>query len=496
MIPGSDFKTEYLRSSYLSKFADPDPSSALERRSAAIAKWLATEVLNGETNSRLRDTDMDFNILPRVTFKRFVKHCRRIVATTLGNLDDELIIGGFSGGASTSRRRTEAHPGFKFSDKADVTEDAHKFVPLLQNVVPLFRTYGIFDQLRSVEGAVLFTVPKNSDIDRCACKEPDVNMYLQKGVGNRIRKRLLRHRINLNDQSINRDLAREGSISGALATLDLSSASDSISVELVRLLLPPLWFEYLNDIRSRCVIVDGSTITTEMFSSMGNGFTFELESLLFFAICKSVLYFEGIPGRLSVYGDDIICPTLGFDMIVWCLNYFGFRANADKSFSTGPFRESCGGHYHLGEDVTPFYLKRPARALTDLIRVSNQLRRWALCSSHGLSIVANEPGVYDLWADLRDRVPQGLWGGSDLSVDTQLVTPDSPRKRLVRLTVEKVVPAKGLYVLWQNSNWNRTQDKNEPERDVVDSTRYCRIRPAPKHWDDMTKKKLFIEELF
>lgn len=493
-ITGSDFKTQYLKSAYLSKYADPSPDSAEKRRSAAIQKWMDTEDLNRLTNERIRSADQDFNILPRVTLKRFVKHCRRTVASILGPLSDDLVIGGFSGGASTSRRRTEAHPSFKFSDKADVTDDAACVVDLLLHTVPLFRQYGIFSDLRRVEGAVLFTVPKNSDIDRCACKEPDVNMYLQKGVGARIRRRLLRAGINLNDQSINRDLARLGSSDGSLATLDLSAASDSISIELVRLLVPPLWFEYLNSIRSQKVSVDGSIVVTEMFSSMGNGFTFELESLLFFAISKSVLYFEGIKGRLSVYGDDIICPSTGFDMIVWSLNWFGFRANLDKSFSTGSFRESCGGHYHEGKDVTPFYLKRPAKRLTDLIRVANQLRKWILLESNGLPVVG-EAERFDVWCYLRDRVPSDIWGGYDLALDTQLVTPDSPRSRLVRVSEVKRIDQRGHYVFWHNSNWKRTQGRSDPVKDVTENTQVCRKRRAPTSWGDVTKKSLFIEEL-
>lgn len=493
-IGGSDFKSEYLRASYLSKFADPDPTSNEKRRSAAIQKWKDTDLLNAETNNRLRDADWGFNILPRVSLRRFVKQCRRIVAGVLGPLPDDLVIGSFSGGASTSRRRAESHPGFKFSDKADVTVDALKYLDLLQMQVPLFRTYGTFSQTKVVEGAVLFTVPKKNDIDRCACKEPDINMYLQKGVGRHIRGRLLRNGINLNDQGINRDLARQGAIHGDLATLDLSSASDSVSVELVRLLLPPLWFEYLNDIRSQSVTVDGDTIVTGMFSSMGNGFTFELESLLFYSLVRSVLYFEGISGRLSVYGDDIICPSSGYDLVVWTLRWMGFRTNQEKSFASGPFRESCGGHYHGYEDVTPFYLKRPASSLTDLIRVANQLREWALRSNTGLQVVAADPGLYELWTSLRDLVPRDLWGGHDFKVDTQLVTPGPVHKRLIRVSVAREIPSEGLYQLWHNTNWNRMQDTNDPARDVIDSNKYCRKRPAPTMWGDVTKKVLFLEE--
>lgn len=493
LIEGNDFKTAYLKETYLSKYADPSPSTQLLRRDAAIAKWKAVEQHNAETNERLSSAESDFNILPRITLGRFLKHCRWTVKSVLGELTNDVVVGGFSGGASTSRRHAESHPGFKFSDKADVTEDACFAVDILHREVPFFRTHGMFYHLKEVAGAVLFTVPKNSDIDRCACKEPDINMYLQRGVGKHIRRRLLRSGINLNDQSINRGLAREGSITGALATLDLSSASDCVSIGLVRTLLPEDWYLYLNDIRSSRVSVDGDIVTTGMFSSMGNGFTFELESLLFFAIAKSVLYFEGVPGRLSVYGDDIICPVRGYDMITWVLSWFGFIPNLDKSFASGPFRESCGGHYHMGEDVTPFFLKRPADNLTDLIRVTNQLRKWALSSDADLQIAVCDPSIYLVWEALRDLIPKDLWGGSDLSVDTQLVTLDSPNKRLVRMSQAKRVPSVGLYAHWQNSNWSRKREPEGPARDVTDHLLMCRRRRAP-NWGDVTSRGCFYEE--
>jgi hypothetical protein len=494
-IQGVDFKTSYLKSSYLSKYADPSPANALARREAAIAKWLLVEEDNAVTNARIRNCDRGYNILPRVSYAAFVKRCRRTVATILGTLSDDIVIGQFSGGASTSRRRTDAHPGQKYSDKAHATSSAFPYVDYIHRSAELMKKYGIFYSLTEVEGAMLFTVPKNSDIDRCACKEPDLNMYLQRGVGSHIRRRLLSRGINLNDQSINRDLARFGAISGSLATLDLSSASDSITIEIVRELLPADWFLHLNDIRSQRVLVDGDYVTTEMFSSMGNGFTFELESLLFFAIVNTVLYFEGISGRLSVYGDDLVFPVSGYTLVTWALSFFGFKPNHEKSFASGPFRESCGGHYYANEDVTPFYLKRPACRLTDLIRVANQLRRWALCPSSDLTVHVNDPSVYNAWISLASNVPKAFWGGSDYALDTQLVTLDPPRFRLSRTSKRKKVSPSGLHLQWQNSNWNRKQPPlKEAVNDARDSSDICRRRRAP-NWGDVTCRHSFIEEV-
>jgi hypothetical protein len=466
------FALEYLFKEYLSKYNDESVCPAIERRQAAIDKWLTVEDQNAVVNHILEHRDNGYNLLPRVTNSQFLKFARKLTSDILGPLRDEVVLGSFSGGASTSRRRTEGHPAFKFAEQADVTSTAIKFVDLVYRLSPMLRQFGTFDYLREVEGAELFTVPKKTDIDRCACKEPDFNMFLQKGVGRHIRRRLQRFGINLNDQSINRRLAQVGAANGSLATLDLSSASDTITIEAVRSLLPYEWFEYLNDIRSHFVTVDGETNRTEMFSSMGNGFTFELESLLFYVLSRTSLYFEGIPGVVSVYGDDIIIPTDGYDAVSWVLGTFGFTVNPDKSFHKGPFRESCGGHYHSTTDVTPFYLKRKATHLTDVIRVANQLRRWAMADPIRQYIV---PSTYKVWSKLAAMVPEDLWGGSDFDVDTQLVCPRFPTKRLIREAKPKDIPEDGSYIHWHNTNWRRSSEPDDSGFEAVDAlNKRCR----------------------
>jgi hypothetical protein len=469
---GESFATEYLREQYLSKYCDEGLTPASERRKAAIDKWVSVETQNRSTNERLRDRDGGYNVLPRVTHAAFCKFATRLISSILGPLDDIIVLGSFSGGASTSRRRTESLPAFKFSDKADATADAMQYLDVMFRQAPLTRQYGLFSSLTEVRGAELFTVPKKTDIDRCACKEPDLNMYLQKGVGRHIRRRLSRFGIDLNDQSKNRRLAREGSLNGTLATLDLSSASDTITIEAVRTLLPTEWFLYLNDIRSHEVLVEGEYHRTEMFSSMGNGFTFELESLLFYALVRTVCFFENVSGVVSIYGDDIICPSGASDMTCWALQEFGFSVNASKSFSEGPFRESCGGHYYEGVDVAPFYLKRKPTHLTDVIRVANQFRRWATTDFRTYEL----PATYNMWLKLANLVPKELWGGSDLDLDTILVSPGAPNKQLLRLSGLRKVPEEGSYLHWQNSTWRRTQGPSEPGTEPQSTENRCRLR--------------------
>lgn len=485
-----EFAFQYLHSEYLSKFCQESDVPAAVRKQNAIDKWLAAEKANAITNDRLRGLDRGFNILPRVTWYQFLRFAQHLMETILGPLSNEVVLGSFSGGASTSRSRRDSHPAVKFTGLADVTRGAYAYVDVIHHEAPLLRQLGIFYLLKEVEGNQLFTVPKKSDIDRCACKEPDINMFLQKGVGRYIRRRLLKFGINLNDQSINRRLAHRASVEGHLATIDLSSASDSITINCVRALLPEEWFLYLNDIRSHSTEVMGRNHRLEMFSSMGNGFTFELESLIFYVLMRTVSYFEGVSGIISVYGDDLIIPTGMFESAHFVLSVFGFTLNQDKSFHEGPFRESCGGHYYLGEDVTPFYLKRVPTHLTDAIRIANQLRRWAFADPCRQYLA----DIFPLWMELRDMVDESLWGGRDTASDTQLVTPDGPRMRLVRASVPKVVPQLGSYAAWHCTNWNRTAEPDETGFQVVSTYNLCRKRRATP--GALVVADEFHEELF
>jgi len=449
----SSLKTDYLKQEFMSKYVSPitDPPSV--RRNRAMSKWLAAERDNEATNVRLLLTPDGYQILPRVSYKRFINFCHGLVSKIIGDTPPiEALLGSFSGGASTSRPRTDSHPASKYVGKAHVTQRAAEHLPLLKEMLPLWLSD--YDVLRpeDIVGNVFFTVPKKTDIDRVACKEPDVNMYVQKGIGKYFRSCLLKHHINLNDQSINRSLAREGSITKKLCTMDLSSASDSVTRELVFQLLPVSWFTLLDSVRSPTTVIDGVEHQNEMFSSMGNGFTFELESLLFYVITRAVARFRGVSGVVSIYGDDIICNTDMFHELSFVLNYLGFQVNTEKSWFEGDFRESCGGHYHDGYDITPFYIRAPIETLPDLIDVANKLRQWS--AHRGKSSPEDDPFLdwvaEDIWLWLKSLVPDSLWGGVDTTFKYQLVSHDTPKYRLSEETKRKDTGLGG-YLHWHDS---------------------------------------------
>jgi hypothetical protein len=246
-------------------------------------------------------------------------------------------------------------------------------------------------------------------------------MYIQKAVGTHIRRRLKRIGIDLNDQTINQRLARQGSIDGMTATIDLAAASDSISNALCTFLIPEEWMTLLNTIRcDHGMLPDGSYITYKKISSMGNGFTFELESLIFWAItqaCEDAISRQkGLDKhQCSVYGDDIICRTTSAKLVIGVLDYCGFSTNVDKSYIQGPFRESCGAHYFNGIDVTPFHIRRPIIGLDQCFLVLNSLRRWM--STNGIM----DPRYVDIYRKYvrmlpvkwqQPRIPDGLGDGA------------------------------------------------------------------------------------
>lgn len=417
------FKGEYLEREIFSKYLDQKLVPAETRRSRAIEKWLKTEVKNARTNQFLLTLEEDLGWIHTDTL---VREVRRLIARILGPLayPEILTFSDYTNGASTRVPRSPVAAVNKLTGTGHISESA---------IADWFlATDGsrMGDQDMVVQNeSVLFTVPKKSDIDRVACKEPEGNMFLQRSVGIAIRHRLKLHGIDLRDQTVNQELARKAYAS-KLATVDLSAASDSVTRQLVILLLPFEWWSLLDDLRVKSTLIDGVSHELEMFSSMGNGFTFELESLLFYAITRAVLKLSGIRGRVSVYGDDIICPQQAVGRLRRVLALFGFTMNSKKTHASGPFRESCGKHFHRGIDVTPFYIRKAVETVPELINLLNHLLEW---DGRGWGFFLNEE-PYRFWLKYRSYVPSSLWGGVEPEDPMCLVTGCKPRNRLVPRT--------------------------------------------------------------
>jgi hypothetical protein len=146
----------------------------------------------------------------------------------------------------------------------------------------------------------------------------------------------------------------------------------------VYLLFDWQWATWLEKLRTTFSdLPDGQRHKLEKFSAMGNAFTFELETLVFWALSKSVAINNSDPlGEVLVYGDDIVIAAKHFDSLVYTLNYCGFQVNTEKSFCSGPFYESCGKHFFNGDEVTPVYQKETLDKPEELLRLHNRLVRW------------------------------------------------------------------------------------------------------------------------
>lgn len=266
---------------------------------------------------------------------------------------------------------------------------------------------GPYSLLRStfkvVPGNRLTTVPKNAKTDRVIAVEPRGNSFLQKSAGAYIRSRLKRVGVDLNDQTKNQKLAGMA-FSCDLATIDLSMASDTVSQEIVFDLLPLDWALFLNELRSPYTAMpDGSLLRLEKFSSMGNGFTFELETLIFWAITQAITDDKCPGGAVAVYGDDIICQKQISGEVVAALSAAGFSVNEDKTYVDGQFYESCGEHYFGGVNVTPCYQKEVPLDYPEAIRLGNRLIRLADRLGRGLRL---DKRLHGAWSEIRRSFPE------------------------------------------------------------------------------------------
>lgn len=403
----SEFARDYLAVSILSKYPQKGYKTDADRLKAALEKFRESEAHCKQTNERLKG-DLSVPLCGN-TAAAVIHTAARKIESLLGPFSWDLAerYMGFGPGATYSLPRKKGDPYYKFGFIPEATPNCD--ILALASICRSPRWYeamagrvnGPFGpaDIPLVPGNRITAVPKNAKTDRVIAIEPTMNMFVQKGIGGLIRSRLRRVGINLNDQRLNQLGALTGSIDGSLATIDLKNASDSVSLELCRLLLPPDWMLALEQCRSPIgVLPDGEVIPYQKVSSMGNGFTFELESLLFWAICRAVgeVTTKTRDRRLLVYGDDIVIPTDLVEPVLEALSFFGFTPNMEKSFWDGPFRESCGKHYFNGVDVTPFYIREDIDTVPKFFWLHNQMIFWLRRYNGGPSVTREEFRLIEL----------------------------------------------------------------------------------------------------
>lgn len=365
----TSFAKDYFATRFLSKF--DSLRTGIDTKDAAFKSFIANESICAATNRRLKSST------PRGDVGQVLHFAVGKIADLLPPLDSSLIdevfdLAGFGPGVSSSCKGDFTGIFNKHASVRDITPElaVHLFPALNRDGAPRFLQNVMYCYK---PGNALATVPKDSKTDRMIAVEPHINMYVQKGVGSLFRRLLRKWRVNLNDQSKNQKMAMQGSVDGRFSTLDLRAASDTICTEVVRTLLPSPWVQFLDTLRSHRFERNGEFHTYQKHSSMGNGYTFELESLIFSSLILGVYQTLGIKADWSCYGDDIIVVPEAVPLLIETLSFCGFTINPDKSFTTSPFRESCGADGFNGDDVTPFYFKR-GNDVIQLITFANWLR--------------------------------------------------------------------------------------------------------------------------
>lgn len=248
------------------------------------------------------------------------------------------------------------------------------------------------------------TVPKNNEKDRSICLEPLCNMLVQRAIGLGIR-RCLKDNLGIDLDTL-ADVHRGRISDPTVATIDLADCSDAISVKLIRYLLPSRVLSKVLASRSDMTLgPDDMFYYVKKVSSMGNGFTFDLMTIVLTALTKA------IDDTASVFGDDIICRNAYAEEIISSLQKADFVINDRKTLVYSEYRESCGAHFMDGYGyVTSFDFKWLASP-SDLIVACNKL--------YILSTIYGEPFA-SLYASVWSCVPPTLLGVavSKLTVNT------------------------------------------------------------------------------
>ena len=239
-----------------------------------------------------------------------------------------------------------------------------------------------------VDRLILTFVPKSFKSKRAVMPDTLAGSFYSSGLGRIIEKRLRSYGLDIRRlQQRHGILARESSKHGRLATADLSSASDSLTLELLKRMLPREWYRAVVYGRvSKCKF-GNSTLKLESTCTMGLGHTFPLQTLVFYCLLRAI---GNLVGKahcvISVYGDDLIYDTTLHRYVEQIFPELHLILNKEKTYATRAelFRESCGSDYYLGCDVRPASIEAehndfPRRLFCEFLYglINSLLRRWS-----------------------------------------------------------------------------------------------------------------------
>lgn len=389
-----------------SKFHIPDHTRSSELRKQAFESYLVYE------STTLADVDKTFNIWEGGRVGYILRHARSFLAGSLKGFSVDLTDCDveFTGGESYISSKGEVSLLAKLADLDHWTttwnclEDtcvliynnlslrrlARFHIGHLSSKVrrDLYDTYRgpnigyrvfrhllIHNVLTIVDGARGTTVPKNNDKDRFINVEATFPMVLQRLVAAQLRAFLERMGNHLDTQIFKghhcfdaQEVHKLMISDSRFSTIDFSNASDSVLLKVVCELLPPAVCDLLLRYRSAFVEIDGSNCEPLKLSSMGNGFTFEVMTVILFAIGYQ------LSDTTRVYGDDVIITHDSVEDFTKVCRYIGFTTNEKKTFVRSRFRESCGAFYHDDAGYITSFAFGPLESFQDVIISHNKLR--------------------------------------------------------------------------------------------------------------------------
>lgn len=363
----------------------PDPTRELKDTAISAFKT-ANDVCEG------------YNFVPSTELdKRIMFLCKDLLAcqfhsgflqSNVLTLDASLGLGHAGPGASRLTKHKDMFHKMFFGKLSTTSIALYKHY--ITNISPRWRQAELLRsslyQVDVVQSSKLSTVRKNAKTDRTVETVPSLNMFYQLGAGEIIHGLLQKfHNVDFATQpEINQSMALQGSVAGNFATIDLKEASNYISTGVCQQHFPPQAMTTLNALRSEFTEIEGEDVRLHLMASMGNGFTFPLQTLLFATVVRATYIAlginpvcRGVSRNYAVFGDDIICLSEAYDEVCRQLTLRGLIVNFEKSFNKGPFRESCGGDYFNGHAVRGVYLKE-IRNEQDIYSIFNRLSRWSM----------------------------------------------------------------------------------------------------------------------
>lgn len=345
--------------------------------------FLATNERIGKVNEFFKEPrDLPAHLLN--SHELILIRARALMAWTLRGISFEELCaasgnsGGVTQGVSFADTSQEAKFTMPISTTADVSSMWRQYLAcnelLHAAILEENRHLLVGEKYNVVDGSRATTVPKTNDKLRMIAVEPTLNMFFQQGLMMVMYRRMKCVGLDVTRlPDKHKLLAWIGSVSGNLATIDFSSASDCVSLELLRYLLPADWFRYVDKVRCRTMRIGSTEVPLNMVSTMGNAGTFPLETLVFWTLGVAVVMSQersnpyhvlSLPeerDKVSVFGDDCILPSSYAKLFMETCTRVGFKVNDEKSFFDPKpgFRESCGGDFFHGLDVRPLYIKAP-----------------------------------------------------------------------------------------------------------------------------------------